>query len=689
MTISQSRQPVGMELPIRANRHQSADFAPFFRSTASFRHSRINIITRGSDVTDQVRLCAQGGSIMHFTLDRRTMLQSMALASAAIPLLNSQASARLLRQNPGWVEGKMTGAQAVVETLIQEGTDCVFGIPGAQENELWDAMKSKGLPYLLVTHEFSASCMADGYARSTGKPGVLCVVPGPGVTNSLTGLGEALIDSIPVVAIVGDIAQGEKYRPFQVHCLDQICLLKPVTKEVIPVSDVSQIPCAIRRAFAVAAAGEPGPVAVVIPFTLLIDAHHFKSPPLEPMGTPFDEGAFQAALNLLSDRKLKVGIYACQGCMDHSDALVTLAETLQAPVATSVSGKGVIPEVHPLAVGWGYGTQGTGTAEKIFKGKPLLPGHHGVDCVLAIGVRYSEVSTAFYSNPQTKHAIQVDANADNLGKVLKTDVCVQADAGAFIAKLLEQADCIRRPPDGHLLAHIREQKAVDCKRHAVVEARCGADPMAFVMALRKALPEEGMVFVDVTATEHLAAEAFRVCPPRTYFNPTDHQAMGWSIPAAIGAQHANPKRPVVTITGDGCFLMSATEISTTARENLPVKFFVLDDQAYHYMQMLQKPAYLRTTATILARMDYEALARGYGVAYLEIRSNELLEENIRAAICYPGPILVRVITDYRDRKIRWIETVRGKFVKELTPAQKARFLARVGSRAVHIHKAND
>jgi acetolactate synthase-1/2/3 large subunit len=625
---------------------------------------------------------------MHFALDRRLMLQGMA-AAAALPLLSSTTDGAVLRHNSGAVEGKMTGAQAVVETLKQEGTLCVYGIPGAQENELWDAMKSKGLPYLLVTHEFSASCMADGCARATGRPGVMCVVPGPGVTNSLSGLGEALIDSVPIVAIVGDIAKGEKYRPFQVHCLDQVELLKPVTKCVFEITHVSQIPDAIRKAFGLAMAGEPGPVAVVIPYTMLIDTAHFKSPPLEPPGIPWDEDAFNRAVGLLSDRKLRVGIYAGQGCFDSSDSLAMLADVLQAPVATSVSGKGAIPDTHPLAVGWGYGPQATVTAEKIFKGKPLLPNHGGVDCVLAIGVRYSEVSTGFYSQPQTKHLIHVDANEHNLGKVMKTDVAVHADAGLFIAKLLEQADCIRRPADGKLLAHIRELKAEDCKRYSVVEAKCGADPMAFILALRRAMPEDGLTFVDVTVSEHLAAEAYRVCQPRTYFNPTDNQAMGWSIPAAIGAQRVLPKRTVATITGDGCFLMSAMEITTTAREDLPVKFFVLDDQAYHYMQMLQKSAYLRTTATILARMDYESLARGFGVAYLEIKSNDRLEEYIRAALFHPGPILVRVITDYRDRKIRWIEAVRHKYTNELTTAQKARFAARIGSRAVTFQRAND
>src|SRR4029077_18967914 len=150
------------------------------------------------------------------------------------------------RDHAGTVSGLMTGARALVETLIALGTECVYGIPGAQENELWDTMKSKGLGYLLVTHEFSAAAMADGCARSTGKPGGLCVVPGPGVTNSLTGIGEALLDSIPLVCIVGDVARGDKYHAFQVHDLPAVALLKPVTKGVYEVQNVAEIPCAVR-----------------------------------------------------------------------------------------------------------------------------------------------------------------------------------------------------------------------------------------------------------------------------------------------------------------------------------------------------------------------------------------------------------------------------------------------------------
>src|SRR5579871_1154820 len=211
---------------------------------------------------------------MDFTVTRRTALKAAAGALAALPVvLPERASAKT--PEIGGANGSMTGARALVETLLAHGTDCVFGIPGAQENELWDEMKSRGLPYLLVTHEFSAACMADGYARSTGRPGVIAIVPGPGVTNSLSGIGEALLDSVPMVCIVGDVARGDKYKPFQVHELPQVGLLRQVTKGVCEVHCVEEIPSAVMEAFALALAGEPGPVGVVIPYNLLIESHKF------------------------------------------------------------------------------------------------------------------------------------------------------------------------------------------------------------------------------------------------------------------------------------------------------------------------------------------------------------------------------------------------------------------------------
>jgi acetolactate synthase-1/2/3 large subunit len=218
----------------------------------------------------------------------------------------------------------------------------------------------------------------------------------------------------------------------------------------------------------------------------------------------------------------------------------------------------------------------------------------------------------------------------------------------------------------------------------VKPAKCGVDPLALIGSLRKNLPCDALLFTDVTVSEHLAGEYYRVEQPRTYFNPVDNQAMGWSIPAAIGAQQVHHGRTVATLTGDGCMLMSAMEMTTAARAGLPVKFFILDDQAYHYMQMLQKAAYLRTTATILAHIDYRALAQGFGLAYQEILNHDELDAGVRGAMCYNGPVLVRVATDYGKRKIRWLEAVRKRYTQELTAGQKARFLARIGVRAIDL-----
>ncbi len=611
-------------------------------------------------------------------ISRRTVLK--AAAAHALLALPAGRPAEAEAAAPGWVSGRKSGARALVEALQAEGTACVYGIPGAQENELWDEMKALQLPYLLVTHEASAAYMADGYARSTGQPGVIAIVPGPGVTNALSGIGEALLDSVPMVCVVGDVARGAKYRPFQVHELPQAALLRPVTKAVLEVKHVAEIPHLTRQAFQLARCGEPGPVGLVVPYNLLMESYKYQSGPLAPCDVPFDEAAFRHALAVLCDRRLRVGIYAGMGCMDFSADLTRAAELLQAPVATSVSGKGVISECHPLAVGWGYGPQATRTAEQAFK---------AVDVVLAIGVRFSEVSTGFYSVPAHRHVIHVDACAENLGRIVKTEVGVHADAGVFLAKLLQHADMVRRPCNNALPASIQRWKAEEARANARCYAEHGVDPMLFYLALRQATCRDALVFVDVTASEHWAAEAFTVFQPRTYFNPTDNQSMGWSVAASMGAQRVHHGRQTVAVLGDGCFLMTGMELSTAARECLPVKFFVLDDQAYHYMQALQMRAYKRTTATVLARIDYASLAKGLGVQHVEITDGNDLEAKLRGVMALPGPVLTTVVVDYGKRPIRWISAVSKRFTNELTVEQKARFAARLGARTVTVRRARN
>jgi acetolactate synthase I/II/III large subunit len=618
---------------------------------------------------------------MNPSLTRRDVLKALAAAGVLTVLPRGKAEAGDVA--PGcWITGKMSGAEALVAALQAEGTDVVFGIPGAQDNELWDTFKSKGLCYLLVTHEFSASTMADGYARATGKVGVCCVVPGPGVTNALSGIAEAWLDSIPMVVVVVDVDHGPMAHAFQVHEINNIGLLQQVTKGVFKIDKVEQIPDGVRQAFTLARCGEPGPVAVVVQYPFFIAEANFNSAPVPPPPLPFSEEPFQRALEKIADKKYRVGIIAGLGCMDHSAALTQLAEVLQAPVATSVSGKGVINECHPLSVGWGPGPHATKVSEVIFK--------HDVDLILAIGVRFSEVSTGFFQTTEKHPFIHVDVCLNNIGRNVKVDVGVHADAGQFIDRLLANADLIRRPPNPALVGKIAAIKKAELQCWSEPKSKCGVDPMLLVLGMRRALNPEALVYVDVTQTEHWAAEAFTVVQPRTYFNPTDNQAMGWSIPASIGGQAAFPGRQVVTITGDGCFLMSMQEMTTAVRECLPVKFFILDDQAYHYMQTLQKAAYIRTTATVLAHIDYPALAKAYGLGYSEILCNEEVEAGVRGAFAIKGPVLVRVPTDYGKRPCRWINAVRLKYQLELSRDQTVKFAARMGTRALHIHhQVND
>jgi acetolactate synthase-1/2/3 large subunit len=619
--------------------------------------------------------CADG-------MNRRQVLGVLGAIGAAATLVGERTAEAA---SPGIssrrrVGGHMSGAKAAVAALCNEGVRCVFGIPGAQSNEFWDAMKSHGIEYLLVTNEFSASIMADGAARATGEVGVFNTVPGPGVTNALTGIGEAKLDSVPLVGIITDISRKPDAHAFQIHSLPGAQLLKPITKGVLQVEHQREIPDMIHQAFRLARSGEPGPVAVVVPYDLLNETWDYDAAMPPEAALPFDENAYRQALALLSNRRYRVGIYAGVGCAHASDSLTQVAELLQAPVATSISGKGVIPDSHVLAVGWGYGAQGTRAAEYAFK---------DVDLVLALGVKYSEVSTANYAIPCHDPVIHVDANPQNLGRNVCTTVKVHADAGLFLDRLLADAAQLQRPEVPGLAHRIRHNRSVDLCENSTVRIHCGVDPMNFYVKLREAMGRDDLLFVDVTASSTWAAEAFSVEGSRRYFTPADNQAMGWAIPASLGAQRLRPDARVVSVVGDGCFLMSAMELSTAARAGLPVKFFVINDGAYQYMRMLQQAAFRRTTATELARLDYAALAKGFGIGYNVIQSNEALADGIRQSLAMPGPVLTDVTVSYEGRESRWFKAVRESYVDKLTMEQKVRMGTRIGMRTLSRNPQND
>ncbi len=641
---------------------------------------------QGRDGTPRpARSVAKEGAPVDLNLSRREALGVLGTVGAVATLAPGSARADLTPALPPQgprpaVQGRLTGAQAAVAALCSESIPCVFGVPGAQNNEFWDAMKSAGMPYLLVTNEASASVMADGAARATGGVGVFSVVPGPGMTNSLTGIGEALLDSVPIVGLITDVDRRPGAPSFQVHSTPNAPVLRPLCKAVLEAKHPAQVPFLIHDAFRIARAGEPGPVSVILPFHLLTDSWEYDGVAPPPYPAPFDEAAYRRAVGVLSNRRARVGIYAGMGCLDAGPALACVAEILQAPVATSVSGKGVIPDAHPLAVGWGYGAQGTRAAEKAFK---------EVDVVLAVGVKYSENSTASYAIPKHDKLIHVDANPNNIGRNVPACVGVNADAGVFLARLIQDAPALRRPSDPGLARRIARHRELDRRENSKEQITQGVDPMLFLLQLRRALGPDELIFVDVTASSHWASEAIDLTGPRRYFTPANNQSMGWAIPAALGAQKVRPDRVVASVSGDGCFLMSGLEMSTAARAGLPVKFFVLDDGSYHYMQMLQEPTFRRTTATDLARVDFGHYAAAMGLAYHVIERNADLPAGVARAVGHPGPILTRVVVSYEGREIRWLGAAKSSYIKHLSGDQKLRMAGRIAGRSLDRHPDSD
>jgi len=305
-------------------------------------------------------------------------------------------------------------------------------------------------------------------------------------------------------------------------------------------------------------------------------------------------------------------------------------------------------------------------------------------------VKFSEVSTGFNDNPQTPHVVTLtrtrtisDASSEPTCRFTPTRDC-------FLNRLLACAPALRRAPRSPPRRPHPHRKGGGNAGVGGSRAprRPASIPLGLIGSIRRNMPDDGMLFVDVTISEHLAAEHYRVCRPRTYFNPTDNQSMGWSIPASLGAQRIHHGKAVATLTGervpadvgDGGF-------STAAREGLPVKFFVLDDQSYQFMQQLQEPAFVRTTATVLARLNYRAPRGGAGGGVPRDRGSRRVGcEGARRDVP-SGAVLVRVVCDYEKRKIRWVDAVRARFIRELTAAQKARFLARLAGARRAVRQA--
>ena len=563
-----------------------------------------------------------------------------------------------------------TGAELIMSALQAEGVDRIFGIPGVQNLELFDALKDSGIETVLVTHELCAAFMAEATSRVTGKAGCVLVVPGPGLTNAFTGIGEALLDSSPVVVIIPG-ARNDTALKYQLHQMPQAELARPITKAAVRTEKADEIYPEIRRAFGIATGCEPGPVVVEVPYNLFTSRAELREPASRPAPAAPDPQTIEKILRLLRAAK-RVGIYAGFGASRASEEIMRLAELLQAPIATTLGGRGVVPEDFAYSVGFGFGASGTAIAEELFA---------ECDLVLAVACKFGEVATGAYGFPRVKQLIHIDINEQVVGRNMPATVGLAADAqaalGLLVAALEGDREVRSRPLDTRLIHRIeawRAEFAAGLESESAWES--SVNPAKLMWTLRKLAARDAIVTTDSGGHQFWVAEYFPVYQRRSYLTPTDYQSMGYSVPAMIAAKLACPSRQVIGIVGDGSFLMTGAELVTAARLGLAPVVIIFNDGELGIIREAQEKIFRRTSAIKLRNPDFEALARAYGAGYFLIANDGEIEPRLKAALASGSLAVVDARVEYR-KITRYFKGASSAVIGRMPLAQKARMAARL------------
>jgi acetolactate synthase-1/2/3 large subunit len=537
---------------------------------------------------------------------------------------------------------KVTGSDLVVRALEDEGIAFSFGIPGTHNIELYDSLaRSTKVRPILVTDEQSASFMADGVARSSGQLAVVNVVPGAGLTHALSGIAEAYLDGIPMLVVACGIRR-DMGRAFQLHDVDQLAIARPVTKAQFQAKQASEIYVTLRRAAQIARKAPAGPVIVEIPaehYLFRHDAELYAPPePAAPQGPRQEEVERARAMLAASRRPL---IYLGLGAADAGADLVALAEQLNAPVATTFQGKGVFNEKHPLWLWCGFGASAPPFAQKIAA---------SCDLTLAIGCRFSEVGTGSYGLHPPGKLIHVDIDPTVLGKNYSPDLPVVSDAASFVAALLPLLT--PRAVDEKLRQDIRSGQEEVWKGWTPSAASEGVYPPYLLKALQAAVGDDAIYTTDSGNGTFLAMECLRLQHPRSFLAPIDYSCMGYAVPAALGAALACPHRAVVSLAGDGAFLMTGLELLTASQLRLPVMVLVLRDRELAQIAQFQQVALGRKSCSELPDYDLAGICRGVGVEHLALIRNADVEGTLEKALTVTRsgrPIVVEVAIDYSEK----------------------------------------
>jgi acetolactate synthase-1/2/3 large subunit len=531
---------------------------------------------------------------------------------------------------------KMSGAQALLESLEHQKVEVIFGILGGAILPVYDALcDNKKIRHILARHEQCAAHEAEGYARASGRAGVCMATSGPGATNLVTGIANAYMDSSPMIALTGQIPATGVNTNYMIgkdafQEADIIGITTAITKYSYQPRTVAEIPLTINNAFYIATTGRPGPVLIDLPknvqagidnveFTNKIDVRGYKLPS-EPNPTKIS-----AAADLLAQAECPI-ILAGGGVITSSaaDELVQMSDLLMAPVATTFMGKGAFPENHPLSLG-SIGMHGNPAANKLMG---------EADVLLAVGTRFSDRATANLDSfaPNAKK-IHIDIDNAEINKNIEVDIPIVADAKVSLKMLYAGVTLKLQKGEGKAWIK-RVKEAKEQLSPLFKEMPRDLMPKALLIELRKLLQENDIVTTEVGQNQMWSALYFKALKPRTFISSGGLGTMGFGFPAAIGAKVACPDRTVVDIAGDGSFIMSEQELACSVTENIPVTVIVLNNSILGMVAQWQRMLYKRRYMAVhLGKTpDFVKLAEAYGAQGLRVTSIEEFHKAVKIAL---------------------------------------------------------
>lgn len=539
---------------------------------------------------------------------------------------------------------RMLGAEAVIASLEAEGVDTIFGYPGGQAIRLYDALyDSIQLTHVLARHEQGAIHMADGYARSTGRPGVAIVTSGPGATNTVTGIATAYMDSVPMVIITGQVPRAViGTDSFQES--DIVGITMPVVKHSFLLQSTDELTTTFREAFHIAQTGRPGPVLIDIPSDLAGSEMVFEYPDEVniPSYKPTYRGnakQIRAACRLIEESKRPV-LYVGGGCIisEASDEVVALANMMRIPVVTTLMGKGAYPVSDPLNLG-PVGMHGAKYSNLAMTES---------DLIIAAGARFSDRVTGRLDRfaPHAK-VIHIDIDPAEIGKIREAQVPIVGDLKGVLAGLISQLEKDgAKPQTDRWLEEIFAWR----DRYPIYHSNVGDDesqivPELVMKALSEKLdPDASIVVTEVGQHQMWAHQFIDRQHPRTFLSSGGLGTMGFGFPAAIGAAVANPGKQVVCVAGDGSFQMNSQEMATASINEVPVKVLIMDNRCLGMVHQWQKLFYdERYSETLLEPCpDFVKLADAYGWKGKRITKPSEVADALQEMLESSGPYLLDV-----------------------------------------------